>query len=154
MSLITSALKNLHKQLIDEVVEGCAVPCTFVFGGCERVCACSETPQLASPNNFCSVCNGTGKILVEETECIQLPVTFNAKEFKSMAGRSLQVNEGYAETMCSIELVPKIRSAQYVILDSCNDCYMNNRYKRFSSPEPCGLADKHYVLTVWELING
>lgn len=133
---------------------GVAVPCTFVYG-C-RTAACTECgggsadPMVGGPSGAgCGFCDQKGHRQTEITECVDMAVIFTSKNFKQIPADGENLHNETATTISDIELMPKIRRAQYVILDSCNECYKYSRFVRSGEPETAGLKNKSWVVTRW-----
>lgn len=155
--LITSDLHVQFRGLIDALLEdgACTTPCILVyknhqFTDCECTISGVSTRTLANPSNFCSVCNGAGKVSVEEEFCLSMAVTFDSKHFSVLRGGVYAENQ-FAETMCRVEFYPHIKGCDYAILDTCNSCYSNTRYERYSEPQRCGLGKQEYIITAWRV---
>jgi hypothetical protein len=54
------------------------------------------------------------------------------------------------QTICKIDLIGKIRNASEIIIDSNLNKYGNYKYERAGDPEPVGLGDNSYIITMWK----
>ncbi len=54
--------------------------------------------------------------------------------------------------MSLLTLMPKLKAAKHIILDSANANYTRNVFKRVGEPEPLGFGDMRYILTAWEKV--
>jgi hypothetical protein len=53
------------------------------------------------------------------------------------------------QTVCKIELLPKIRNAQYMKIDTNVQSYGDHSYALAGDPSPCGLGSNKYIITMW-----
>ena len=67
-----------------------------------------------------------------------------------MSSQILNVPDGSVQTLCKNSLLPKIRNAKDIVIDTTNvGPYGNYTYQRAGDPEPVGLGDHKYILTMW-----
>jgi len=161
--IITSALKTSFNNAIDALLENtaCTVACTLVYGGqkfenCTNCTGGIYVPggPIPFPNGkICPLCQGTSRREVEITETVYLMPIFDNKKWRTSA---IKVSTKYpyevCETMSHLTLMPKLKAAKHIIIDSTNAGYNRNVFKRVGNPEPCGFGDMRYILTAWELI--
>jgi len=167
--LISSEYKNLYNQAIDSLLSstGLAVPCLISYGSsnnnpCNN---CIFDPiSIRSANRYngtgpvsfttdtiCPVCNGYGLIDKANQETIYLAVLFDSKYWFNWSTKADAVNisDGMVQTICSIELLPKIKNAQYITIDKNIANYGGYTYVTAGDPQPCGLGDNRYIVTMW-----
>lgn len=168
--LINNDFKNLYNNAIDALIEqnGLSVPCLFRYDGAENTVYCSNCvfdpiSQLSankyngtghSPfptNSICPVCMGMGKtVSSSSSETIYLACIFNSKYWIKMSSQILNIPDGSVQTLCKNSLLPKIRNAKDIVIDTTNvGPYGNYTYQRAGDPEPVGLGDHKYILTMW-----
>lgn len=159
MGLFTDSFFLKHEQAINSLLSdgGCTVPCTLVFGNV-KVIECGNCykgiykpsgPLPFGNGQLCPLCLNAPPRTVKSEECWNFAVEFNSKGFRSSRARDPLIE---AETFCRIEFYEKIRACEYAILDNCNSCRIDERYKPLGLPEPCGLKFKNFILTAWEKI--
>jgi len=169
VGLISPSLHKTFTDAIDALLAdgACATPCELIYGNQKFVeCANCQAGiyrpggMFPFPNGkVCPSCNGKAHVSVNLTECINLLVTFDAKDFRVLGSSSIKASQTsnspviQAETMCRIELYPKLKAAEYLVIDVCNECYVRGRYKRITDPYPCGLGRMDYILVGWERVN-
>ena len=54
------------------------------------------------------------------------------------------------QTICSIEYLPKIINCKEIIVNKNLNEYGNYNYSRAGDPEPVGLGDHDYIVTLWK----
>lgn len=155
MPLIPNSFFSQFNTVMDEFLgaSGVAVPCTLVYGCSWEACECSgdADPLVGGPSGTgCGLCQGKKRRPIEQTECIELTVIFNAKGDRKIPRGGESIHAETAETISVRETLPKLMRAEYAILDSCNECYRLSRFVRKGDPEPMGLREKRWILTSWE----
>lgn len=164
-SIFTPAFHNTFTNAIDALLSNCALttPCRLIFGN-SRFIQCTNCqggiykpggPVYFPRGKVCPLCNGKASFTVEAVEDVYLMVNFDTKKFTQMDGAEKYPGfaDDMAQTMCRVELYPKIVSAEKAILDMCNQCYSSNFYKRVSHPRFLGLGKQEYLLTTWQRIS-
>ena len=169
--IITQGLKDLHKNMIDALLEDTALsrPCRLVYSSTkyEDCNNCifdnigrrsSGRYQPGGPVSFnlgatCPVCNGIGRIATEESEDnIYLCILWDYKQWINFDVR-VQSPEGKVQTLCSIDLTPKIKRANYIILATDVEEYIHHKFQRDSEPQPCGFGANNYISVMWKRIG-
>jgi hypothetical protein len=56
------------------------------------------------------------------------------------------------QTICAIDLLPKIKNTNKLIVDTNLNGLTRNIFTRDSDPEPAGLGDNQYIFTFWKKI--
>jgi len=169
-SVLSTAFKQTFTDAIDAVLsdDGLTVPCTFYFGGQKAVECTNCQGGVYRPGGsiyfpqgkICPLCMGRTHINETTSESNYMMVIFDSKQWRIL-GRSISCPASntansmlvYAETMTRIEMYPKIKAAQYVILDSTNANLTHNKYQRLGEPEPLGLGTMQYIITAWERMS-
>lgn len=161
--IITAALKTTFNNAIDALLEdaACTVACTIVYGG-QKFEQCSNCQggvyvpggPIPFPNGrVCPLCQGTSRKEVEQTETIYLMPIFDSKKWVTTAVKtSAKYPNEVCETMSHLTLMPKLKAAKHIIIDSTNSGYTQNVFKRVGEPEPCGFGDMRYIITAWERV--
>lgn len=168
--IISPKMKQIHKDMIQAVIEdtGCTVPCRLIYG----ITRYNECPNCyydsigqrstgrykpGGPVPFqygakCSVCNGLGRIPVEETENLYLCVNW---DYRTWINVDLNVHSpaGRVQTFCDAELTPKIKRCKEAIFATDVEKYAKHRFQRDSEPEPCGFGNDAFISTLWKRIG-
>lgn len=167
--IINHEFKNIFKTMIDSlIVEGSlSVPCTIVYeNSAKEECINCEIDPLSkrssgiyksggpvpfTDGNICPYCGGIGFLQSSKEECVNLLVLFDYKtwiNFKS----DVKAPDGMIQTICGIDLLPKIKNANRLIVDNNLNGLTRNIFTRDSDPEPAGLGDNQYIFTFWKKI--
>lgn len=161
--IITSTMKTAFNNAIDALLEdtACTVACTIVYGG-QKFANCTNcTGNVYVPGGpipfpkgkICPLCQGSSRREVEQTETVYLLPIFDNKKWRTTA---IQSSAKYpyevCETMSLLTLMPKLKAAKHIIIDSTNANYTRNIFKRVGEPEPLGFGDMRYILTAWEKV--
>lgn len=166
--IITSAMKTLFNNAINAMLasDACGRTCRIYYGitKYETCSDCSGNPigkknsnayiaggyAPVGSTNQCPTCHGEGKRPVESTEDVVLCTIFDYKKFAPM-GTTFSIAEGsFAQTLCHISLLPKLKNANYILLNNTISPYSEHKFQRFGEPEPCGLGSDDYILTLWK----
>jgi len=167
--MITDSFKNLHVNMIKEVIRGCSVDCTVYFGITKYDdCAnCIYDPignksanryQTGGPAPFamgqCPMCGGAGKIGNEQTETIKLAPIYDYKSWIPGISSNVQSPEGFVQSVSVLEdTFSTLRRAKEIIFDSSIDTIVRPRFEIYSEPEPCGMGSSTFCLTMWKRIE-
>lgn len=169
-NLINSELKQLYNDAISSLLETTAltVPCLFRYSGAGSSVHCSNCifdtiSGLSSnkynnsgPNPFpegsvCPVCMGMGQTTSPaSTETIYLACIFDSKYWMNLSSKVINIPDGMVQTISKIDLLPKIRNASDIIIDTSIAKYGNYTYERVGDPEPAGLGNHAYIITMWK----
>lgn len=168
-NLLTNEFKSLYNQAIDAILadEGLTVKCVFKYAGAGNTVFCNNCindqisglssnkyngtgPSPFAEGTICPVCMGIGTTTTSKSsEIISLACLFDSKYWLNWSSKSANIPDGMIQTICKIELLPKIRNAQEIIVDTDLSRYGNYTYERASDPEPAGLDNK-YIITMWK----
>jgi hypothetical protein len=166
-NIINADFKNLYNQAIDAILadNSLTVPCS-VFYDTPNDSFCnnclfdpinnrslniynSTGPAPFPENSICSICNGYGKIEESKSEIIYLAVIFDSKYWLNWDYKAVKIQDGMVQTLCKIELLPKIRNAQYMTMDTNIQSYTSYTYSLAGDPTPCGLGNNKYIISMW-----
>lgn len=168
-NIISSDFKNLYDQAIDSILENNAltVPCS-IFYDTPNDSFCSNClfdpinnrslniyngagPAPFPENSICSICNGYGKVEKSKSEIVYLAVIFDSKYWLNWGSNAKVVNigDGSVQTICKMELFPKLINAQYMTMDTSIQSYRSYQYALAGDPTPCGLGNNRYIITMW-----
>lgn len=170
-NLLGPEFKKMYKNAIDHLIssQGFGVSCTLVYDSLKKdLCPnCIFDPILNrssnvyknggpaqfSSNSICPVCIGNGIIDMSNKETIYLALIFDSKYWVNWNSNTVNIPNNKAQSICSIELFPKIQNCKEIILDTTTSGYSNRRYSRINEPEICGLGENRYIITMWEKIS-
>jgi len=167
--LINSNFKNIFNQAIDALLEDGAlsVPCRLRFSNqtssklCNN-CVFDTISNLSSnmynqsgPNPFpdgsiCPVCLGVGIYQSTSAETVYLACIFDSKYWLNWSSKSINIPNGMVQTICNISLISKLRNVSDMSIDTNISDYGNYSYERAGDPEPVGLGDNRYIITMWK----
>ena len=164
---ISPAFKNTFNQAIDALLANTAlsVPCVLNYAT-SNISLCSnclydpisqrslnrynQTGQAPfADNSICPVCNGYGTIDTAKSETVYLGVIFDSKYWLKWSSNSVNIADGSVQTICNISLLPKIKNAQNMTMDKNISAYGNYTYVTAGDPQPAGLGDNRYIITMW-----
>jgi hypothetical protein len=171
-ALLSTNFKNQYNMAIDAILanDGLTVPCRINYGSSniESCNNCIYNPITQRSLNkynglgqnpfvdggICPVCNGYGTIDKAKTETIYLAVLFDSRYWFNWAkdtkdNNAINIADGMIQTICSTTLLPKIKNAQELEVDTGLSNYGYYTYKRAGDPQPCGLGDHRYIITMW-----
>lgn len=169
-NLINSEFKKIYNDAIDSLLENTAltVLCTFKYSGVGSPVYCgnciydtisglsSNKYKSGGPNPFaegsiCPVCMGMGTTSsISSSEKIYLACIFDSKYWMNWSSKTMNIPDGMVQTICKVELLPKIRNASEIIIDANIAKYGNYTYERAGDPEPAGLGNNSYIITMWK----
>jgi hypothetical protein len=168
MNIINQEFKNLFNKAIDEIlsVNALTLQCKLIFPNtnqqlCEN-CVFDVVSNRSSNiyNNtgpapfadltICPVCNGLGFISSGKEETINIAVIFDSKYWLNWKYNSVNITNGMIQTICHSSLLPKIRNAEKILVDTTMENYGSYYYERASDPELAGLGDNRYIFTMWK----
>jgi hypothetical protein len=169
-NIITAEFKNLFNNAIDALLadNGLTVNCLFRYSGSGNTVYCgnciidsvslvsSNKYKAGGPNPFpdgsvCPVCMGMGTTTnTNSSESIKLACIFDSKYWLNWSSKTINIPNGMVQTICRAELLPKIRNANDIIINTELAKYGNYVYERASDPEPAGLDSTSYIVTMWK----
>ena len=169
--IISSEFKQLFNNAIDSLLENNALtlPCKLRYVGQQNPTFCNNCiydpitklsanlynntgPNPFADGTICPVCMGNGTTDSESTittKTFNLAVIFDSKYFLN-ANKLINIPDGTIQTLCSIYLISHIRNANDMIVDTKIQNYGQYIYQRDSDPEPAGLGDNKYIITLWK----
>lgn len=169
-NIISPELKNLYKHAIDSILadNALSVPCTIRYVGAASQTQCNNCvfdpisglsaniyngtgPAFFPEGSVCPVCMGNGVIegASSNTEIIPLAVIFDSKHWLNWSSKSLHITDGMVQIICKIEYLPKLRNASELIINNKITGYGEYVYERANDPEPVGLGDHSYIVSMW-----
>jgi hypothetical protein len=90
-----------------------------------------------------------GMMLSDSSEIVSLACIFDSKYFVNYSSKTINIPAGTIQTICHSSLLPKIRNANDVVVDTALEQYGNYVYQRAGDPEPLGFGDNRYIATIW-----
>lgn len=167
--LITPEFKKLYKDAIDAMLgpsNSLAVPCVLKFDSTiKQFChncifdpiqqRSANTYNSSGPSPFpeysiCPVCQGQGMIDQSQDETIYMAVLFDSKYWLNWGSKSINIDDSMIQTICSIQYMPQIVNCKELIVNQNLNNYANYNYSRMGNPEPVGLGDHDYIITMWK----
>lgn len=169
MNLITNELKQVYKQMIDSLIQegALSLKCKLIYENSDKTqCTnCEIDPMSGKSSNLynnsgpvpfingqiCPVCGGEGYLFDSKEEVINLLVLFQYKYWINF-NSNINSPDGMIQTICGMELLPKLKNANRLIVDTNLDGITRNIFARTSDPEPAGFGDSSYIFTFWKKI--
>ena len=169
MTIITSDLKNLYKNFIDELLRenSLSLPCKLIYDSSFFVecinCIVdpishksssmykSGGPLLFSDVQICPYFRGLGGNYTEGSETVHL---LTISDYKYWVGFNSKIHssDGLVQTISKLVDYPKIKTCNKIIIDTNISDYTENVFQRNSDPEPCGFGESSYFFTFWKKI--
>jgi hypothetical protein len=168
INIISPELKAVFNNAIDALLQQNAltVQCRLRYSGQQNSKFCSNCifdaiSQLSSniyngtgsnpfsEGSICPVCMGMGMMLSDSSEIVSLACIFDSKYFVNYSSKTINIPAGTIQTICHSSLLPKIRNANDVVVDTTLEQYGNYIYQRAGDPEPIGFGDNRYIATIW-----
>ena len=158
---INAEFKQCFNDAIDAVLETVNRPCKIYYPTIEyTTCTNCTGSNLGNrgPNPFinggnhtgnCPVCSGEKKIPVENSEEIDISIIWDYKKFKSLAS-AVQAADGEVQTVSNIDIVKKLKNADYIIFNTDIDSGNSHKFRRDGEPTPIGLGADRYILVDWK----
>jgi hypothetical protein len=165
--IISDDLKTLFRDAIDALIrsDGLSLPCRLVYSGTKFTdCPnCVYNSITGKSNNTytpggpipfyhgtCPYCAGLGRVAVEATDTpVYLLVIWDYKKWLPMAV-PVESPEGMIQTICSKDLLPSIKKAKEIIVDTNIEKFVRHRFIREGEPNPAGFGSSDYIVTLWK----
>lgn len=166
--LISDQFKQFHVDMITEVIRGCSVECTLIYGTTLYIdCAnCIFDPignkssnryQSGGPAEFtvgvCPMCAGTGKIPQDQTDIINLCPIYDYKRWLFSQGADIASPQGFVQTISAFSTFESIVQAKEILIDNSISANVRARFERYREPQPCGLGGSEFIGTIWKRIE-
>lgn len=169
-NILNSSLKNLYNQAMDAMLSdnGLSVKCSLRYTGANNITYCNNCiidsisllssnkynnngPQPFEEGSICPVCMGVGQInSLSSIEIVNMICIFDSKYWLNWSSKTLNIPNNMVQTICGIDLLPKVRNAKEIIIDNNLAQYGNYIYERAGDPEPVGLDPHQYIITMWK----
>jgi hypothetical protein len=166
--LINKHFINLHVQMITEVIRGCSVPCTLLYGDTKFTecpnCVWSVFNKRSSnvykadgpipfTTGVCPYCGGAGRLTETSKEDLDLAVIHDQKGWYPISA-NIQSPLGVVQTVTLTDgLYDKLRRAKEIITNTEISASTVQKYKRITEPEICSFGHSKFILTMWERIG-
>ncbi len=165
--IISGQLKKLFTDAINGILEESAltVPCKLIYEGKMVVCSnCQINPvtgkssgvyktggPIPFTNKICPYCSGEGKKTLDTDETIHMCLVWDYKSWKNM-GFNIESPDGYCVSLCNVSLLPKIKRAKCIILNTDVEDYKRHKFTRNGEPNPmgCCVGDEMFIATLWK----
>lgn len=169
-NIITPQFKKIFNDAIDTVISqnAMSVPCTLKYDSAlQELCyncifdpinnRSSNRPKDNAPVYFaretiCPVCNGFGIVESAKNETIYLAIIFDHNYWVNKGSNIINISEGMVQSLCKIDLLPKIKNCQEMIMDTTLSDYGHYRYVLAGDPQPAGLGSNDYLISLWKKI--
>jgi hypothetical protein len=168
-TILSSEFKQTFNDAIDAVLAqtGLTVQCILSYAGQKNTEVCNNciydpisklsanlyngTGSSPFPDNsICPVCLGMGQKDSDAiTEKVFLAVLFDSKYWLNWSSKTMNIPDGMIQTICNVNLLPKIRAASDITIDPALAVYGNYTYERAGDPMPVGLGSNRYIITMW-----
>lgn len=158
--IITQSLKDLHKNMIDALLEdsACTVLCTIHYESKKSACLnCLKDNMTGKSKNIyltggpipfshgvCPFCAGLGIITEPSTENIYLMTIWDSK------GWFNHTEDVDVQTMSKITSMIKLTKASHITLDATIKGWGISDFVRVGQPEPLGFGANPFILTNWK----
>jgi len=170
-NVLSKEFKQLFNNAIDTILanDGLTVPCLVKYFGSGSTAHCNNCifdpisglssniyngtgPSFFPEGGVCPVCMGNGIISNTNvtTETIYLAVIFDSKYWINWSSKSANIPDGMVQILCKAELLPKLRNASELVIDTNLSAYGNYTYERAGDPEPVGLSNHGYIISMWK----
>lgn len=162
---ITPELKAMYNDAMDSILkEGAlSIPCKLKYSGTSQtLCSnCIFDPiSKRSANKFklsgsvpfgdgqiCPVCSGRGLSQFDSEETVHMAVIFDSKYFMKWGSDTIRIPDGVIQTICSSSLISKLKNTSQISVTVNSNLF---NYTRLTEPQPAGLGDTNYILTLWQ----
>jgi hypothetical protein len=167
--ILVPQFKQIYSDAINALLNptnSLAVPCLLKFDSMNKEFCGNcvfDTIQHRSTNRYnntgpspfpeysiCPVCQGAGMIDKSKDETIYMAVLFDHKYWLNWGSKTVNINDGMIQTICSIQYMPKIVNCKEMIVNQNMNNYGNYNYTRAGDPEPVGLGNHDYIVTLWK----
>jgi hypothetical protein len=170
--IITSQFKQVFKDAISALLEDAAltVPCKLAFENTKlQDCPnCIYDPLTHRSSNqyqpggpipfidgqICPYCVGNGSLSFSAEETVYLgiikPVFFGVDKLEL---NNVNYIDGMIQSLCSIDLYPKLKNASYIIVDTNILDITNTKFVRHRDPTPVGFGDNSFIITTWKNVQ-
>jgi len=166
--LISDAFKDCWTDAITELVRGCGVTATLIYG-VTKFTDCpnciydpiggksSNRYETGGPIPFsfgiCPMCAGVGKIPDEQTATVLVMPIYDYKSWIPGITSNIQSPYGFVQTLSAWSTRDEIRRAKEILIHVGLDSDEKARFERHALPEPCGLGNDEFIVTMWRMIE-
>lgn len=166
--LINSGFKQLHVDMIAEVIRAGSVPCDLVYGSTlfEDCPNCVFDPirkvssniyQSGGPVPFtfgiCPQCNGIGQIPDDTSVEICLAPIYDYKYWIPGLMPNLHSPYGWVQTWSLFDTYEELTKAKEIIINTDTNSYVKARFERQSAPQPYGFNGSDFIAVAWKRIE-
>lgn len=166
--LISAEFKQLHIDMITEVIRGSSVICSLVRGNTKFTdcpnCVYDSVNQRSSnryqsggPIAFtfgvCPYCHGIGKVPSEQISTISLAPIYDYKHWVPGLAANVQSPYGFVQTLSLFNTYDDLKEAKEIIIDTSINSQVKARFERYQEPQPCGLGSSSFIMTLWKRIE-
>ena len=166
--LISSEFKQLHIDMITEVLRGCNVPCQLIYGNtlftdCPNCIydslsgRSSGRYEAGGPIPFysgtCPYCNGIGRIPTESTDTINLCPIYDYRSWVPTINSNVNSPYGYVQTLSLFSTYSTLQRAKEIIINTDITSTVKARFERNGEPQSCGMGSSSFIATMWKRIE-
>ena len=157
---IPSTIIDEYEWVADSFIDSMGIPCKLVYPPKMSECTnCyidnttgrssniykSGGPLPFQNHQICPLCEGRGRLSLEETDNITLRVYWTPKDWYNI-GLKIESPDGVAMTIGYINDLPKIERADYIILNSNLESIRQYKVRRMGEAVPFGLKQRRYFI--------
>jgi len=173
VGIVSASFKQSFNNAIDSLLENtaCTVPCQVIngdtlFTDCPN---CEYSPTFGRSSNkyttggpipfsfgICPYCKGAGRLASENTSIIYLALIWDYKDWIGWSGVEARTlaDKGFVQSISIlIDTYTIIKNAKSIILNTDIELYKHRKFQRYGEPNPLGLGDDRYILTMWQAIS-
>lgn len=160
---IPSGIFNSYNKVADELINNqfIGVDCRVIYPESRVTCPnciwdsfnqkSSGKYKSGGPIAFtagqCPYCHGEGYKLVENTDTLRLRVYWSRKDWRKIAGSTIDLPDGDVMTIGFKSDLAKCQQAKYLIVDTDNEEYRKWRFTAASEPTPHGFGNRYFWMT-------
>ncbi len=176
MFIIPQLVFDTYNKAVDAMIDSnFGVSCKIYYPAEKTICSnCEFNPLIGKSANiykaagpipftdgFCPYCNGDGYTDSVQTEDIMLRCYFTPKHWIKIA-LDTKVNDnninykypaGAMQTIGHLADLPKCKRANYIVVNTEVDGYINPSYGLISEPVFHGFKKNKYFIAMWERTN-
>ncbi len=164
--IITAQFKQLHKDMIDAVLEDTAltVACTLIYSGTKPTecsnCIINNISGKSSgryksggpipfTNGQCPYCNGLGKIITEATEILYLMPIWDKSKW-ILDDPAINVADISLQTMSKITTYAALARCSKIKIDNAIENVGVPEFTRLGLPYPIAYGASNHIITSWK----
>ena len=165
-----AGLKALYNNQMDMLLAstGLATEVTFTFGVSKKLLCpnCIFDPNLKKSSNkyktggpvsfnlgkICPYCNGIGYYGETNTETGYLAIIWDYRKWINPPA-NIAISDGMIQAICDKTYLPSIRQCKDITVLYPSSNNKKHKFQLFGEPNPAGLGDNNYLITIWKKVN-